>query len=90
MPAGYYIGRHLVLLAVDDEGVDLEGTCRLPPGRDIVLYGLPFAPAIGRRVHVIRWQMIRDGSRGPVYRGRGEWQDGGGRPPLACAHAPPG
>lgn len=68
-----FIGRGLVVLAEDDRGINLEGTCRLAPGRQVALYGLLPAPTRPRRAYVITWQVVHTGRSGMVYRGYCEW-----------------
>jgi hypothetical protein len=75
MACGFHIGRGLALLALDERGVELEGTCRLAPGRAIVLFGLGGGSSAGRHVFVSSWRLVRMGRTGPIYRGYGEWRD---------------
>jgi hypothetical protein len=73
MAERYRIGRDLTLVEMDEAGAELEGICRLPPGRFIVLSGLPPAPAVARRVLVMTWRLQCTGRGAGRYRGRVEW-----------------
>lgn len=75
MACGFHIGQGLAVIAVDECGVELEGTCRLSPGRAIVLFGLRTGSSAGRHLFVSRWRLVRLGRTGPIYRGYGEWRD---------------
>ena len=77
MPPAYHVGRQLALVAADDAGVELEGACRLTPGRAIVLFGLPSSPDAGRYARVVGWRLVRAGRTGVTYRGRVEWPTAG-------------
>lgn len=70
------IGRELTVLAEGERGVELEGTRRLTPGREIVVFGMAPAPSRGRRAFVTTWWVVRMGRGGLVYRGYCEWVDG--------------
>ncbi len=78
MPPAYHLGRQLLLVGSDEAGVELEGTCRLAPGRAVVLFGLPPSPAVGRPARVVGWRLVRAGHGGLTYRGRVEWRAAGG------------
>jgi hypothetical protein len=73
MPASYHIGRSLLALAVDEYGIDLEGTCRLAPGRIITLIGSSPTPGHGRSAQVAWWRLVATGRTGLIYRGRCQW-----------------
>jgi hypothetical protein len=75
MACGFHIGRGLALIALDERGVELEGTCRLTPGRAIVLFGLGAGVAAGRHLFVSSWRLVRMGRTGPIYHGYAEWRD---------------
>jgi len=75
MASGFHIGRGLALIAFDERGVELEGTCRLTPGRAITLFGLGAGSSAGRLLFVSSWRLVRLGRTGPIYRGYGEWRD---------------
>lgn len=81
-----HIGRGLSLLAEHEDGVDLEGTCRLAPGRIVMLFGLAPVPARGRRAYVTTWRLVGVGSAGLIYRGTCDWLDARGKqiPPQAA------
>lgn len=73
MAASCHVGRDLTLLAEDEHGVELEGSCRLSPGRRVVLFGLAPAPSRGRHACVANWRVVRAGRNGLFYRGYCEW-----------------
>lgn len=75
MACGFHLGRGLALIAVDERGVELEGTCRLTPGRAILLFGVGAGSSAGRHLFVNTWRLVRMGRTGPIYHGYGEWQD---------------
>ncbi len=77
MGASHHLGRGLSLVAIDEDGVELEGTRRLSPGRVILLFGVAPAPARGRRAYVSSWRVVQPGSGGLLYRGYCEWVDNG-------------
>lgn len=81
MATSCHVGRGLVLLAEDEHGVELEGSCRLAPGRAVVVFGLAPAPARGRQAYVVTWRVMGWGRGGPIYRGYCEWLGSGHQPP---------
>jgi hypothetical protein len=66
------IGRDLLLLTEDEEGLVAEGTCRLSPGRTVEVIA-DTAQANGRVARIWTWQLVRVGRSGPVFRGRCRW-----------------
>lgn len=90
MASGYHVGRGLRIVAADEGGAELEGNCRLSPGRIIVLFGSRPGSATGRGLLVTSWRLVRVGSNGPFYRGRGEWRDITQEPATPPSSAPPG
>lgn len=73
MAPAWHIGRGLTLVTEDEHGVELEGSCRLAPGRRIVLFGLAPAPSRGRNACVAVWRVISADNHGLLYRGYCEW-----------------
>jgi hypothetical protein len=73
MERSCHLGRGLSLLAEHEDGAELEGTCRLAPGRVVVVFGLAPVPARGRRAVVTSWRLVQTGSNGLIYRGTCEW-----------------
>lgn len=73
MAAAYHVGRGLTVLAIHEDGVELEGVCRLAPGREVVLFGVAPVPARGRRAYVGTWRLVGTGRSGLIYRGYCGW-----------------
>ena len=80
MAASWHIGRGLRVLVQHEQGVELEGTCRLAPGRVVMLFGMAPAPSRGRPAYVTTWRLLRAGRDGLIYRGSCEWVDAPGKP----------
>lgn len=78
MPPAYYLGRQLALVGADETGVELEGACRLAPGRLVTLFGLPSSSGNGRPARVVAWRLVRANHTGLTYRGRVEWRSPAG------------
>lgn len=70
----FHVGRDLAIVRDDEQGVEVEGQRRLPPGRIVRLTGVAGAARGGRLAIVTVWRVIRLGhSTGPTYRGYCEW-----------------
>ena len=68
------IGRDLLLVSENDEGVEVEGRTRLRPGRDIELArGALDNGMVVRRAVVFSWRVVRVESGGVLFRGFCRW-----------------
>jgi hypothetical protein len=67
-----HLGRDLVVVEEDDQGVQLEGERRLSPGRTVEV--VREGPALAVRVALVSsWQLIAMGRGRPRYRGYCRW-----------------
>ncbi len=70
------IGRDVRIVAERPDGLELEGTSRLAPGRPV---DIVWAGPEGRAAEVVKpallwsWYVIRFGRGGATYRGRCRW-----------------
>jgi hypothetical protein len=69
------VGRDLLVITEQDDGVEVEGRARLRPGRDVELvYGpVPGALPLMRRACVHTWRVVRVGRDGVLFRGFCRW-----------------
>jgi len=69
------LGRDLVLIAENEEGIEVEGCARLRPGRDVEIVPPVGAPRAGeaRRAVVHAWCVVRLGADGIRFRGVCRW-----------------
>jgi hypothetical protein len=66
------LGRDLVVVGEDNEGVELEGRARLSPGRTVEVVRAGSALVV-RTATVASWCLVRMGSDGATYRGFCRW-----------------
>ena len=75
----YRVGRDLMPVTVTAEGVWLEGTHRLRPGRVVELADVPSTRGLQQRHAMVEsWAVASLGKNGPVYRGKCTWLEPGG------------
>ena len=70
------LGRDVRVVSEHADGLELEGTARLAPGRPIDLVLAPTgaaAPPIIKEAMLCSWNLVRVGGGGPTFRGFCRW-----------------
>lgn len=74
-PTRVHVGRDVRNLGERPGGIELEGTTRLRPGRDIeIMLPTPAGTQVVRRAVVWSWAVVAVGRNGPVFRGICHWE----------------